>query len=120
MRLIALPYDLSVCKYSAVPAPLGGFYSLSCVEGEISLVCESDKVPQEAIAREDGWRAFRVEGQLDFSLVGVLAGISQTLAEAGIPLFALSTYNTDYILVKKEYFDKAKRAFRSSDYDVVS
>ena len=116
MRLIALPYDLCVCKYSAVPAPLDGFYSLSSAEGEISLVCEAGKAPQGAIARENGWRAFQVEGQLDFSLVGVLAGISQTLAEANIPLFALSTYNTDYILVKEDRWGDACTALKQKGY----
>ena len=70
--------------------------------------------------RDDGWRAFRVEeGPLDFSLVGILARISAVLAENQIGIFAVSTFNTDYILVKKDNFPKAQKALISAGYIVI-
>ena len=72
--------------------------------------------PANTIAREDGWRGFRIEGVLDFSLVGILSEISGILASHGIGIFAVSTYNTDYILVKKENFYKAMEALAQAGY----
>ena len=74
---------------------------------EVSLVCRTCDVPAGTVAREDGWRAFRIAGALDFSLTGVLAGLSAVLADAGIGIFAISTYNTDYVLVKQSDFERA-------------
>ena len=101
-----------------IPA-LEGFFSLSAAEGEISLVCETKNAPEKFLAREDGWRAFGVVGPLDFSLVGILAELSSLLAEKGIPIFALSTYDTDYILVKHECFESAALAFRAAGYELI-
>ena len=74
---------------------------------EHSLVCLSDDVPDNATAVDSGWRALRVQGPLDLSLTGILAGIADKLADAEIPLFAVSTFDTDYILVKEEDFKRA-------------
>ncbi len=71
----------------------------------------------ETAAREDGWRAFRIEGVLDFSLTGILSAISGILAENGIGIFAVSTYNTDYILVKAENLVKALDVLREAGYE---
>ena len=65
--------------------------------------------------REDGWRAFRICGVLDFSLIGILAGITQILADRKIGLFAISTYNTDYVLTKEENFESAVLALKKPD-----
>ncbi|MBQ2117664.1 MAG: ACT domain-containing protein [Clostridia bacterium] len=111
MELKKLDFALSVCKLDS-PADLDPdtpFYFFSKTDRELSLVCPTDRVPAKTAAREDGWRAFRIEGTLDFSLVGILSGISGILAENGIGLFAVSTYDTDYILVKEENFDRAIR-----------
>ena len=86
---------------------------------EVSLVCPTEDVPERAIKREDGWRAFRIRGVLDFSLVGVLARLSAVLAGEGIGIFAVSTFNTDYILVKKEHFDRAMAALGRAGYTVI-
>ena len=75
---------------------------------EKSLVCLTEDVPDNTIEREDGWKAFRIEGILDFSLIGILSQISALLAENEIGIFAISTYNTDYILVKEKNYLKAK------------
>ena len=70
------------------------------------------QAPQNALEREDGWKMFRVAGILDFSLIGVLAKISSLLAQKGIGIFVISTFNTDYILVKKEDYDRAYDAMK--------
>lgn len=86
--------------------------------GERSLVCLTADVPPNTTHREDGWRAFRVAGPLAFSLTGILAGIAKTLAEAKVPIFALSTFDTDYVLVKAADFEKALVALRAAAYTV--
>jgi len=83
---------------------------------ELSLVCPTECVPDGVISREDGWRAFRIEGVLDFSLTGILAGIASILAERKIPIFAVSTFNTDYVLVREENFSRAINALREHEY----
>lgn len=85
-------------------------------EDELSLVCRETKVPASCIVSETGWRGFRVVGELDFSLVGILAKISGILAENKISIFAISTYNTDYILVKEEKLEEALGALSEHGY----
>ena len=72
-----------------------------------------------AVEREDGWKGFYIEGGLDFSLVGILSKLSGILAENGIGIFAVSTYNTDYILVKQENFDRAMKLLADAGYTVL-
>ena len=81
-----------------------------------------EDAPQQCVAREDGWLAFRVAGQMDFSLTGVLAGLSAVLAQAGISIFAVSTFDTDYVLVKQDRLAAALAALESAGYglEVVS
>ena len=83
-------------------------------EQEKSLVCPTTIVPQNTTDREDGGRAFRVCGKMDFSLVGVLSGITGILAEGGISVFAISTYDTDYVLVKDDEFERALMALKNA------
>ena len=116
MRIEPLPYDFSVCKapdFSRADLTRP-FVFLSKTDEEFSIVCETGFAPENASEKEDGWRAFRIAGVLDFSLTGILAGIASVLADNKIPLFAVSTYNTDYILVKKENFSKALALLASS------
>lgn len=109
LTLEALEQDFSVCQCKEISAKemRGDFYFISKTDGELSLVCETRHVPADVTAREDGWKAFRVQGVLDFSLTGILANLSGLLADSGIGIFAVSTYDTDYILTKKENFYKA-------------
>ena len=85
---------------------------------ENSLVCPESLVPDNTLERDDGWRGIRIIGQLDFSLIGILARISGVLASDGIGIFAVSTYNTDYIFTKEENFDKALKALKGAGYEV--
>ncbi|MBQ1896667.1 MAG: ACT domain-containing protein [Lachnospiraceae bacterium] len=121
MILKKLPYDLTVCKLSDISDihKVSEFFFVGKTDEEISLVCRTEDTPSAAVAREDGWKAFRIEGELDFSLVGILSKISGILADNNIGLFAVSTYNTDYVLVKKENFDRAMAVLTTAGYEVV-
>lgn len=124
MNLKRIPGDFSVCRLSG-PADLrsldmnSGFWFLGKTDEELSLVCETPAVPENTQEREDGFQAFRIEGVLDFSLVGILSRISTVLADHGIGLFAISTFNTDYILVKKENYEKALEHLEAAGYTVI-
>ena len=101
--------SFSICKvedYSGVNLN-SPFCFIGKTDKENSLVCLSEDTPDNAVERDDGWRAFRISGVLDFSLIGILSRLSAILAEAGIGIFAVSTYNTDYILTKEANFDNA-------------
>ena len=86
---------------------------------EKSLVCITKDVPSNAIERDDGWKAFRIQGVLDFSLIGILSRISGILAENEIGIFAISTYNTDYVLTKKENFQRALDILKDAGYKII-
>lgn len=120
MEIKILNYDFSVCKvtdYSKVNLDKE-FCFIGKTDEEKSIVCITEDVPNNTIEREDGWRGFRIEGVLDFSLIGILSKLSTLLAENGISIFALSTYNTDYILVKEESFAKAIEVLEKKGYTV--
>lgn len=121
MEIQRLPQRLTVCKV-ATSADLrleDDFYFIGKTDEELSLVCETGRTPANTTAREDGWRAFRIRGVLDFSLIGILSRISAALAGAGIGIFAVSTYNTDYILVKEADFDRAAQTLAEAGYIVT-
>ena len=120
MILQPIPYALTICKLSSLQeiSPSAEFYFLARTDEEISLVCRTGDTPATVTEREDGWRAFRIVGVLEFSLVGILARITGVLAEAGIGIFAVSTYNTDYVLVKEEKFELAMQVLAAAGYEV--
>ena len=118
MQLKVINNEFSVCKvkdYSEINLNQEYVFTGSTDE-ERSLVCPISLVPNDTIEREDGWRAFRIEGVLDFSLIGILSKISSLLAANKIGIFAISTFNTDYILTKKENFDKAIDVLKAEGY----
>ena len=121
MKLTKLPYTLTVCKLdSAESINLNeDFYFIGKTDEELSLVCRTESTPANTIAREDGWRGFRIEGTLAFSLIGILSPIAAILAETKIGVLAVSTYNTDYVLVKEENFDKAMTALGAAGYEIT-
>jgi hypothetical protein len=90
---------------------VGDFLSITCTADELSIVCLQDAVPP-GVQCETGWRCLRVAGALDFAAVGVLASLVVPLAEAGLSVFALSTFDTDYLLVKERDFDRACASLR--------
>ncbi len=95
----------------------GEFVSLTRTRDELSVVCEERLVPAP-LNREGGWRALKVEGPLDFAQVGVLASIASPLASAGVSIFTISTFDTDYVLVKDDRLVKALEALRSAGHMV--
>ena len=122
MELEKLEYDLTVCKVSDISSVdlAKDFYFIGRTDEELSLVCRTEDTPAGIVKREDGWRCFRIRGELDFSLVGILSKISGILAENRIGIFAVSTYNTDYVFVKEENFDKALSALEKGGFSVTA
>ena len=121
LSLSILPWRLSVCRLSpGDPLPDGlfqsPFWSVTQIGDELSLVTPSDLV-QPGWKVEEGWRCIQVLGPLDFSLVGILSQLSGVLAAAGISIFALSTYDTDYLLIKESSLAKAREVLLNSGYD---
>ena len=102
-----------------IPAPAlhSPFFAIMRTDDETSLVLP-ESVEIESDQSDTGWACFKVEGPLEFNLVGILAGIANVLAEAQISIFALSTFDTDYILVKREQAQAAKEALRAAGYNV--
>lgn len=121
MELKAIDHKLTVCKVTEVSNINmdTDFYFIGKTDEELSLVCKTEDTPQNTIERDDGWRGFRIQGILDFSLVGILSKLSGILAENQIGFFAVSTYNTDYILVKEENFERALEILACSGYKIV-
>jgi len=122
MNLKIMERDYAVCQLppeANIPdwALPSSFFSISRTESELSIVCEKNLVPSE-VKCEVGWRIFKVGGTLDFSLTGVLASIASPLAQAKVSIFAISTYDTDYVLVKQESLERATEALRSSGFTI--
>ncbi|SHJ28826.1 hypothetical protein SAMN02745751_02197 [Dethiosulfatibacter aminovorans DSM 17477] len=101
----------------------GDFFSITRTDDELSLVCLQENVDLEDFGEdaecEKEWRIFKVEGPLDFSLVGILANLSCIMKEAGVSIFAVSTYDTDYIMVKEEKVKEAVNALKEYGHEVV-
>ena len=118
MDLEFLKIDFTVCKVKDLSKVNfdSDFIFVSKTDNELSIVCPTADVPSNATCQEDGWRAFRIVGTLDFSLVGVIAKISNLLSESRIPVFVVSTYNTDYVLVKKENEAKTIEVLSGAGY----
>jgi hypothetical protein len=98
-------------------AAAGEFISVTRTREELSIILSDQRPPAKAKCERD-WRLLMVKGPLDFTQVGIIAGLSGTLAEAGISIFALSTYDTDYIMVKQADLDRALSALREAGYPV--
>jgi hypothetical protein len=121
-KLELLPDVYAVCRLDRdAPAPdwatSGLFSSVTRTVAELSVVCPDACVPV-GVKKESGWRVLMVVGPLDFSLTGVLAPLTGPLAREGISVFALSTYDTDYLLVKEEQLGKAIQVLKAEGYEV--
>lgn len=121
MEIKKINQDFSVCKvmdYSLVN--LNAEYCfVGKTDEEKSLVCVTSDVPSNVIERDDGWKGFRIQGILDFSLIGILSKIADVLAKNSISIFAISTYNTDYVLIKKKSYQRALDILKHSGYVIV-
>lgn len=120
MIIQTIPGDFSVC--SLPPAACVDLSRPFCfaarTDNELSLVCPSLLVPKEALEQNNGWSMLRIAGTLDFSLVGILSKIAGILADEGVSIFAVSTYDTDYLLVKAGVLERALSALRRNGYQV--
>ena len=119
LSLVVLPGSYAVCRLSPgerMPdtALHGDFVSVTRTLDEVSVVCLEGQAPEEGAMVEAGWRCLKVEGPLDFALTGVLAALAAALAEAGVSIFAVSTYNTDYLLVKAAALERAVAALAAA------
>ena len=121
MELKKLEYDLTVCKVEAITDidMTADFFFIGKTDEEMSLVCKTNDVPKNTTQRDDGWKGFRIQGVLDFSLIGILSKLSGILAENNIGIFAVSTFNTDYILIKTENYEKALSVLSAEGYTIV-
>jgi hypothetical protein len=122
LDLTVLEERLSICRLDAgseVPAWATGasFFSVTRTEDELSVVCPEGVVPEGA-SQERGWRALKLEGPLDLSMVGVLSSVAVPLAEVGASIFAVSTFDTDYVLVGKGQLDRAVATLRENGHTV--
>lgn len=118
LRILEGPY--TICKMKTIAdAPLDGeFVFVAKTDEELSLVCRTEQVPVETLEREDGWKSLGIIGTMEFTLVGVIAGISAVLAAEKLGIFVVSTFNTDYILVKEKDLDQAVQALERSGYSI--
>jgi hypothetical protein len=122
LTLIVVDSVFAVCRLEpGAPIPVWStaddFFSITRTADELSVVCRQDAVP-EGINCERGWRCLRVAGTIPFSVVGVLASLTAPLAEAGISVFAISTFDTDYLLVKAEDLERAVDALRRRGHTI--
>ena len=111
LTITVLPELLAVCRLNkGEPIPSwaysGDFGSITHTLEELSITCPQQNVP-DSVKCDKGWKCLKVEGPLDFSLIGILASLTACLANAGISVFAISTYDTDYLMVKEENLDGA-------------
>ena len=122
LTLSILPETLVICqmdKDARIPDWLlaSTFYSITKTAEEQSIVCPQTNVP-EGIKKDEGWRCLKVEGPLDFSATGILASLTMPLAKEGISVFAMSTYNTDYLLVKERHLEKAVQILSQNEHRI--
>lgn len=121
MEIKKIDYSFSVCKvkdFSMVDID-NEYCFIGKTDEENSLVCIEESVPNNVIEQDNGWKAFRIQGILEFSLTGILSKISTLLAENNIGIFAISTYNTDYILTKEDNYIKALEVLSNAGYKIV-
>jgi len=117
LTLSIQPNTYAVCRLepsTGIPswAPQGAFWSIIGTPDELSIVCQESSVPS-SVKREGGWRILKCEGPLDFALTGIMASIADPLADAGVSIFPLATYDTDYVLVKESQLQTCRNALAS-------
>jgi hypothetical protein len=123
LTLHLLPQKFAVCRLvaeSSVPqwASRSSMFSITRTTDELSIVCESKYVPS-SVKAEKGWRCFKLQGPFPFQMTGVLASVLQPVAEAGVSIFAISTYDTDYVMVKEKVLAKGVKVLRAAGHTVL-
>ena len=122
LTLTLLPDQYAICRLApndAIPdwAQQGTFFSITKAPDELSIVCSTQYVPEGVKVRR-GWRALKFEGPLDIELTGVVASVAEPLANAGVPIFLLATYGTDYVLIQEEQIETATHALTTFGHAV--
>ncbi|GKU25270.1 ACT domain-containing protein [Clostridium folliculivorans] len=123
LTMILLKDTYGVCrldKNELIPAwaQKGEFFSITKTTDELSIVCHEGNIPDNINCEKD-WKILKIEGQLDFSLIGILSSISSILANKGISIFAVSTYDTDYILIKNKDIENAVKSLIEERYEII-
>ncbi|QEE14670.1 ACT domain-containing protein [Promethearchaeum syntrophicum] len=124
LDLVILKKKFAICQLSpkdSIPDPsnLGDFWSITKTDDEISLIVPENKIPHVNCKTEKSWRAIKIIGPLYFSLTGIIATLSTALAKAGISIFAFSTYNTDYVLVKEKNVEQSIEVLEKSGHKII-
>ncbi len=124
LTLSLLPETFAICRLppdAEIPAwaTRGEFHSITRTRAELSIVCAQENVP-DGVQCDKGWRCLRVEGKLDLALTGILASLLAPLADAGIAILALSTYDTDYVMVKAENLERALHVLSAAGHLVIA
>jgi hypothetical protein len=123
MKLHILTGRYAICRMpreNPIPSWFPGhpeFINITYTADELSIVCLEGNVPV-SVTQEKGWRVLKVEGPLDLAMTGVIASLSSLLAAAGVSIFSVSTYDTDYLLVKEERLEQAKEVLRQAGFEV--
>jgi uncharacterized protein len=124
LNLRLWPQDFSICRLApGDPVPnwaggASGFLSVTRTPAELTVVCSKAVVPPE-VRQEGGWGLLEVEGPLDFALTGILASLAGPLARAGVSIFALSTFDTDYVMVRRQQMEQGIQALESAGHRVL-
>ena len=122
MKLTLFAASLAVCRLGpdapVPPWPRGAFVSITRTPDELSIVCDEGAVP-DGVQAERGWRALKLEGPIPFEVTGVAASLAGALAAAGISLFLIATYDTDWVLVKEATLERAVAALTRAGYDLT-
>ena len=118
-----LPGPFAICKLpsdAAIPewALTGVFTSVSRTPDELSIVCPADNLPAN-VNSESHWACFKLKGPFAFSQVGILAAFINPLAQSGVPIFAISTYDTDYVLIQEEFMGMAQKALGEAGHQLL-
>ena len=121
MKIEKIDYNFSICKVEdfSMTDLENEYCFIGKTDEEKSVVCITESCPKNTIKCDDGWKGFRIKAVLDFSLIGILAKISDLLAKNKIGIFAVSTYNTDYIFTKEDNYKKALDVLNNAGYEIV-
>ncbi len=119
MKIKVLEDTYSVMRYEKMPEKLPGMYFSAVTDDEVSILCKADEAPENATNTEGRMRGFRIEGSLDFSLIGIIARITAILADNDVSVFVVSSFKTDYFFVREENLPLALQLLEVSGYEIL-
>ena len=121
MKIKLLEGDFAICKVKDFKEVnlSSDYIFIGKTKDENSILCEENEIPRNAIEIEKGWKGFVIDGKLDFSLVGIIAKISDILTKINVSIFVISTFDTDYIFIKKENLEKTIDELGNNGYEIL-